>query len=214
MRIILLSPYDLAAAALVLILAIISLPLRLNLFKQIVIAALRTIVQLLLVGIVLKAVFESVSLLWIGAMGLVMLGVAARETTRRQKRRLAGGWAFYIGGFSMLVGSFSVTILALTVILNVKPWYQPQYAIPLLGMMLGNTMTGVALGLDRLTQESWQQREEIEACLMLGYSWDRAIADIRRDSIRAVRAKRSKQKQVVVWKQRAAGKAALCFFYG
>ena len=45
---------------------------------------------------------------------------------------------------------FNLTILALIVIIDTDPWYQPCYAIPLLGMMLGNTMNGIAPGLDRL----------------------------------------------------------------
>ncbi len=36
------------------------------------------------------------------------------------------------------------------VVIGPDPWYAPQYAIPLLGMMPGNTMTGVSLALDRL----------------------------------------------------------------
>jgi len=51
-------------------------------------------------------------------------------------------------------------------------------------MMLGNTMTGIALGLERLTQAARDQRRQIEARLMLGHSASRAISDIRRNSIR------------------------------
>ena len=61
-----------------------------------------------------------------------------------------------------------MTVFTLVVILGPSPWYTPQYAIPLLGMLLGNTMTGVALGLDRLTQTLWAQRGVVEARLMLG----------------------------------------------
>ena len=77
-----------------------------------------------------------------------------------------------------------VTLVALTVIINNDPWYTPQYAIPLLGMMLGNTMTGIALGLERLTQAAREQRKNIEARLMLGHSAQQAIMDIRRQSMR------------------------------
>ncbi|MDH5368642.1 MAG: ABC transporter permease, partial [Gammaproteobacteria bacterium] len=60
----------------------------------------------------------------------------------------------------------------------------PQYSIPLLGMMLGNTMTGVSLALDNLTTSAWRQREVIEARLILGQDWRTAIGDITRDSVR------------------------------
>jgi putative ABC transport system permease protein len=77
-----------------------------------------------------------------------------------------------------------VTILALVVIIQGEPWYAPQYAIPLLGMLLGNTMNGIALGMGRLTESAWQQRAVLEARLLLGQGRDEAILDLRRDSVR------------------------------
>ena len=84
----------------------------------------------------------------------------------------------------MFVSSFALTIYALIVVVGTEPWYTPQYAVPLLGMMLGNTMTGVALALDKLTTTAWQQRRVIEARLILGQDWRTAIGDITRDSVR------------------------------
>ena len=66
-----------------------------------------------------------------------------------------------------------------------EPWYQPQYAIPLLGMLLGNTMNGIALALDRLTQSAWEKRALIEARLMLGHSVQEAMSDIRQQVFRS-----------------------------
>ena len=118
-------------------------------------------------------------------MAAVMLLAAAREVMARQNRRFTDWWGFGMGAVSMFVSSFAVTILALVAVIGVDPWYTPQYAIPLLGMMLGNTMTGISLGLDRLTESAWEQRLAIEARLMLGGTWSEAIADIRRTSTRS-----------------------------
>ncbi len=186
MNIVSLSAFDLSlAACLVLLLSILSLRMQLGLSRQIIIAALRTTVQLMLIGFVLKALFEHVHLGWMSLMAMVMLLVAGYEVRARQKHRFTGWWGFGLGSTAMFISSFTVTLLALTVIVEVEPWYTPQYAIPLLGMMLGNTMTGIAVGLDRLTQSAWQQRTIIEARLMLGQSWGQAIGSIRRDSIRS-----------------------------
>ncbi len=185
MNLIALSPADLfLAAALVLLLAGLSVRMQLGLTQDIIIAAVRTTVQLLLIGMVLKALFAHVNLAWVIIIALVMLLVAGREVVARQNRGLAGWWGFGIGTVSMFISSFSVTLLALIVIIGTDPWYTPQYAIPLLGMMLGNTMSGVTLGMDRLTQASWQQRSIIEARLMLGQNWAQTIGDIRRESTR------------------------------
>lgn len=185
MSVISLSPLDLALASLmVLLLAVISRRMQFGIENRLVIAALRTTVQLTLIGFVLKVLFENATLIWVALLALLMLLIAGHEVMARQERRLAGWWGYGIGTVSMFISSFAVTALALTVLIQPEPWYLPQYAIPLLGMLLGNTMNGIALGLERLTATAWQQRQAIEARLMLGHSAARAIADIRRESMR------------------------------
>ncbi|ANQ84483.1 hypothetical protein dqs_1435 [Azoarcus olearius] len=185
MNVIELSPLDLALAALLVIaLAAVSRWMRLAVEKQLLIAALRTTLQLLLIGLVLKALFENAHLYWVALMALGMVVIAGREVVARQKRRLAGWWGFGLGTLSMFVSSFSVTVLALLTVISNHPWYAPQYAIPLLGMVLGNTMSGISLGLDRLTQDAVQKRPMLETRLALGEDWQSAIADSRRDAIR------------------------------
>ncbi|KXS50720.1 MAG: putative ABC transport system permease protein, partial [Marinobacter sp. T13-3] len=173
------------AALLILALAGVSLYARLGVTRSLLVAAARTGIQLALIGLVLEALFASAELYWIALLSLVMLLVAGREVMARQKRRLHGFWAFGVGTGSMFVSSFAVTILALTVIIGPSPWYTPQYAIPLLGMMLGNTMTGVALSLDRLNDSVWSQRAVIENRLMLGQSWRQAVEGIRVEAMRS-----------------------------
>ena len=186
MTLISLSPWDLAlAACLVLLLAFTSWRLHLGVERRLLISAARSAVQLILLGFVLKILFELESLLWIALLALFMLSVAGWEVMARQKRRYRGGWGFGIGTLSMFLSSFTVTLLALLVVIRVDPWYQPQYLIPLLGMLLGNTMSGIAIALDNLTRSAAEHRGRIEARLMLGATWDLAISDIRRDSLRA-----------------------------
>lgn len=184
-NIISLSYWDLAiAASLVLILGLSTLALRMGMTQRLYIAALRTTIQLSLIGLVLKFIFEEVNLWLMGLIALIMLLVAGREVMARQRRRLSGSWGFGIGTLSMFISSFSLTLIALMVIIGTEPWYTPQYAIPLLGMLLGNTMNGIALGLERLTSATWEQRQVIEARLMLGQRWSEAIDAIRRDAMR------------------------------
>ena len=185
MNVISLSSFDLSLAALlVLVLALLSFILKLGLASRIVIAAIRTVVQLLLIGLVLKALFARVDLLWVSALSIIMLLIAGREVMARQQRRFGGLWGYGLGTLSMFISSFALTVYALIVVVGTDPWYTPQYAIPLLGMMLGNTMTGVSLALDKLTTSAWQQRAIIEARLILGQDWRTAIGDITRDSVR------------------------------
>jgi putative ABC transport system permease protein len=181
-----LSVVDLAiAASLVLLLALLSVRLQARISRQLLIAALRTAIQLTLIGLVLKALFANVHLAWVSLLALFMLLVAGREVMARQERRFKGWWGYAVGTFSMFLSSFAVTVFALIVILGESPWYAPQYAIPLLGMLLGNTMSGIAIAMDRLTHTAWEQRAVIEARLMLGQRWDEAVSEMRQQAIRS-----------------------------
>lgn len=175
----------LVAALLVIVLSMLSWLLHLGIGRRLLIAAARSAVQLALLGLVLESLFEQTDPWLIGALSLVMLGVAGYEVKARQHRRFTGYWGYGIGTLSMFLSSFTITLLALLVIVRIEPWYAPQYLIPLLGMLLGNTMTGVAVALDNLTRDSWTQRHAIEARLMLGADWDMAVGEIRRDALRS-----------------------------
>nr|CRH05343.1 Conserved membrane protein of unknown function [Candidatus Magnetococcus massalia] len=179
------TPLELGLASiLILTLAALSWQQSLQLEKKILIAAARTAIQLTLLGLVLKSIFSQSHWGWTLLMVMVMMLAAGREATQRQHRRFTGWWSFGIGLSAMFVSSFAITFLVLVTVVSATPWYQAEYAIPLLGIMLGNTLNGIALGLDRLTQACWQQRPIIEARLASGETWQQATLQIRREALR------------------------------
>jgi putative ABC transport system permease protein len=181
-----LSTFDLLlAAALVLLLAATSHLGRLGVGRSLLVSGLRTAIQLSLIGLVLEALFAFTRWYWIALLATVMLLFAGREVMARQQRRFTGFWGFGLGTVAMFASSFTITALALIVIIGPEPWYRPQYSIPLLGMLLGNTMSGVAVALERLTQSAWQQRAVVEGRLLLGHNWREAISGLRRDATRS-----------------------------
>jgi putative ABC transport system permease protein len=181
-----LTPFDLMlAAALVLALGVVQIILGLGLFRTLAFNSVRMVLQLLLVGVILKAVFDAASLPWVILIAMVMLGLAGHEVIARQKRPIRGWHGYGIGLAAMSATALIVATLALTVVIDIDPWYAPQYAIPLLGMILGNTMTGIGLALNNLTQTAWQNRGKLEARLILGHSVREATAELRSDSMRA-----------------------------
>jgi putative ABC transport system permease protein len=180
-----LTPWDLViASVMIVLLAITSLLLKLNISKQLVIAATRNVIQLLLIGYVLKIIFNSENLFLLASIATVMLLVAGFEINSRQKYPLRRWIGFKIGTSALFISSFAMALLTLMVIVAPTPWYSPQYAIPLLGMLLGNTMNGISLGMDKLNQSVYQQRLVIEQRLMLGQTYQEAIQEIRAESIR------------------------------
>jgi putative ABC transport system permease protein len=161
--------------------ALFSIMLRLRLETQLVVSALRMITQLLLVGLVLKTVFTLASPWLTLLVAAIMVTFAGREIWARQERRLRGLWGIGLGGTSMLLAGCIVTVFALTTQIRPEPWWSPQFALPLFGMILGNTMTGVSLGLDTLHTAFHKERNSMEARLLLGSTkWEAVSGALRR----------------------------------
>ena len=152
-----LAPLHLAiAATLVIALALLTWRLQLGVSGRIVIAAARTVLQLLLLGFVLDYLFSISHPLLIALLAMVMLLIAGYEVMARQQRPFKGLWGYGLGALSMFISSFTIAIFTLNVVISPDPWYLPQYAIPLLGMMLGNTMRVVDLCLFYISLFGWQ----------------------------------------------------------
>ena len=176
---------DLAlAGTLVVINGALSLVLRLNLTRVLAIAVARMIVQLALIGFVLTTLFGLASPWWTGLAALAMILFAGREIMARQDQRLTGVWAYGLGTSCMLVAATLVTLFALSTQLRPTPWYNPQFSLPILGMILGNTMTGISLGLQTFTNGLVRERAAVEAQLALGRTRREATLVVLRAALR------------------------------
>ncbi len=181
-----LSALDLVyASLLILLLAFISIKRGFNLHKQLIIAALRATIQLLLIGYILRWLFGDINPYWLILVSSIMLFAAGREVISRQQRPFSGSFGYLSSTLSMFLSSFVLAIGALSIIIQPDPWFSPQYAIPLLGMLLGNTMNGISISMDRLTSTTWQQQNIIEQRLMLGQTSTEALFEIKKDAMRA-----------------------------
>lgn len=181
-----LSYWDVALAAVFLMLnAGLSLWLQLGLARQMLVAGLRMVVQLLIVGLVLKAVFSAGSALLTLAVAVIMVGFAGREIWARQERRMRGAWGLGLGAGAMTLAGSLVIVFALTQQIGADPWWAPRFALPLFGMILGNTMTGVSLGLDTLTTSLWRESPAVEARLLLGATRWEATRPFARRAMRS-----------------------------
>jgi putative ABC transport system permease protein len=181
-----LSYADVAIASIfVLVNAALSLVLDLNIHRRMLIAAIRMVVQLSIMGLVLIALFKTVSPYLTALAMLGMALFAGREIAARQERPLAGWWSYGLGTACITTASMLVTVFALTVSLQARPWYDPRYAVPLLGMILGNGMTGIALGIHNLTAGLANRRGAVEAQLMLGADRRTALGPVIRQTLQS-----------------------------
>lgn len=181
-----LTYFDVLLAAGFLVLnGVLSLLLNLGLERKLLIAASRMVVQLLLVGLLLKSLFSILSPWLTLAVALAMMLFAGREIWARQERRLRGFWGFGLGAGAMGFAGAGVTVIALTTLVGPDPWWTPRYALPMLGMILGNTMTGVSLALDTLHGAAQRERVAIEARILLGADRMSALQPVVRRALRA-----------------------------
>ncbi|CAM2173926.1 putative ABC transport system permease protein [Paraburkholderia sacchari] len=171
------------AALLVFVNGAVSVLLKLDLEHKLAWAAVRTVVQLLAIGYVLGWVFAFNR--WYAVLPLMALMtlIAGIAGSQRGARTYLGQRVDSIASIS--ISAWLVAAVGLFVVIRIRPWYEPQYAIPILGMILGNTLTGVSLGVERMMQELTARRDRVESALALGATrWEAAQASAR-EAVRA-----------------------------
>ena len=149
--------------------------------KEIFWSALRMTVQLIAMGYVLIYLFEYERLLITLLVLVAMEFFAVHNIYRRVKVPLKKKLRRVII-FSMVTGSTFTLFYFLLVVLNLEPWYQARYFIPIAGMLIGNSMTGISLGVERLVGEMKAKKELIEGALMLGATPKEATRQVVKDT--------------------------------
>lgn len=153
----------------VLIPLFLSKTLRLNLEKDMVIATIRSIIQLLAVGYVLQFVFDSNDFIYIFLMVILMI-VAATQNVRRKGQSIKGiTW-------KIVITLVTIELLTQSILLGlgiVPP--TAQYIISISGMIIGNSMVLSILFLNRFTDEINHQQDQTELILSLGGTPKQAI---------------------------------------
>jgi putative ABC transport system permease protein len=180
-----LTPLDLAIAGLLILLdGALSFAFQLNLQRQIAVATVRLVVQLLLVGYVLRAVFSlgspAVTLLIVVLMTLV----AAREVAARPERKFSRRGNFAIATVVVAAATSITVTLALATAIRPHPLWNARYAIPLAGIVLGSVLNAGSLSLDAVIEGAVTQRAAIEAQLALGATFREAIRPLIQNASR------------------------------
>lgn len=114
-------------------------------------AIARMLAQLLIIGYFLVYIFEAdhagIIILILTVMVFASSWIALGSI--KDKRRLLYKHAF----ISIALGGGINLILVTQFVLVLDPWYQPQFMIPLAGMIFANSMNGISLSIERLNAE-------------------------------------------------------------
>jgi putative ABC transport system permease protein len=175
---------DLAIAVGLMVIAIgLSIWQKIGLELNLAIATVRTILQLVVLGYILDFILALNNLWAVLAILAVMLTIAAIVAKNRISQKikyvlpLVWGSMFLSTAFTLIYTNF--------LIIQPDRWFQPQYVIPLAGVVLGNAMNAAALAGERFVSTINASYVEIETHLSLGATPQQAIKQYKKDSIRA-----------------------------
>lgn len=146
--------------------------------RDIFLSSIRTLVQLIALGYLLKYLLELDHLWEIMGVLTAMCGISAfiaYERIRVKRVLVTGFWIMFLTFFFS-----TVPLLLLGVI---KP--SAHQLIPFGGLIIGNTLNSVSLSFDRLVGEVRGRIDEIEAMVALGSSLRDALRESFSNSIRA-----------------------------
>ncbi|NTU90345.1 MAG: iron export ABC transporter permease subunit FetB [Chlorobiaceae bacterium] len=176
-------PQLLLALLFIIMAQVTSMIWHLGLNRDITIGALRTVSQLFLMGYALTFIFRAESLpLTVGIFVVMVVSAVFIVKGRVRERDVP----YLLPTFITMVTSYFLTALFVSyAIVGVTPWWEPRYFIPTAGMVIGNSMSALAISIERLFSQMRQQRELIEMKLSLGADFREASSEIFRSAVKA-----------------------------
>ncbi|HEP1794845.1 TPA: iron export ABC transporter permease subunit FetB [Streptococcus suis] len=163
---------------LVLVAISISQKEKLGLTKDIFMAVVRTVLQLIFVGYILKFIFQASNVFLSLAMVLIILYNASVQANKRypnSKKSL-------LHPFLALLASTGLTLTIL--ILSGAIQFIPSQVIPISGMLASNAMTAIGLSYRAMYKSFTDNRQQVLEKLSLGATVKLASQDILREAIK------------------------------
>ena len=121
----------------------------------------RMLLQLLAVGYILNSIFASESAtttLFILMVMLLFSSWIALDTVKQNRKQF-----FHQTTISLIIASGITLIIIIVGVLELTPWYQPRYIIPLGGMILANSMNTISLAAERFLSEIENNIDTVKA---------------------------------------------------
>jgi putative ABC transport system permease protein len=134
---------------------------------EILLASFRMTIQLVAVGFVLDYIFANQNPFFSILILLIMEIFAIYNIYGRVQGEISKSLKKIIA-ISMFSGTSISILFFLLIIIQIEPWYRADYFIPLSGMLIGNSMTGISLGVNHLVNGFKDNKKLIENYLMLG----------------------------------------------
>jgi putative ABC transport system permease protein len=156
---------------------------KLKLTKDIVFSFARMSIQLLLIGYILKFIFQINNVALIVIYYAVMVMFAANIIKERTKVKFTHANIIIFG--AIFITGLIVTLFMAIVSIGLKNPFEARYFIPLAGMIVGNSMNSTTIAVERFFSEVQQNRSYIEELLSLGATPKEAVIELKQKAFRS-----------------------------
>ncbi|KAI8145566.1 UPF0014 family [Fennellomyces sp. T-0311] len=149
----------------------------------IIVSSLRCLIQLTLMGLVLDGVLRSESIFFVMLMSLILVLLGAYELSFIQAKNTIRH-LFIITLSILLISNVSIAILGTALSLQERPFWAPSKFIPVLGILLGKSMSTIAMATHQCLDTINIHGPILEAKLAMGASRYEAVKPFAIDVIR------------------------------
>ncbi|MEB3429718.1 ABC transporter permease [Citroniella saccharovorans] len=173
-------------STLYIIIGVLSLYLKRNnisSYKELLVAALRMTIQLIIAGFVLDYIFKDASIIKSLAGIIIMLAFTIYTIFSRSSFNLSNELKFLIA-ISIIFSSLMALSIFIILVLRIKPIYDPKYVLPLLGMILGNSMTSIIICINSIFNKIEDRKNFILSAMMIGLDSKNVLKNILNESFK------------------------------
>ena len=158
---------------------------KLGLERDLLVATLRSAIQLFAIGVVLTFLFQHERPGWVLALLGTMVVVAGWTAARRIEHGPGTAQLFPVATASVLIAGLVVLVPVFTFVIRPARWYEARLLVPISGMVLSSAMNGVALVLERIFASVHDDAPAVEQLLSLGATPAQAVARHTRAALNA-----------------------------
>ncbi|KIP10920.1 hypothetical protein PHLGIDRAFT_115059 [Phlebiopsis gigantea 11061_1 CR5-6] len=163
--------------------AVISRAFQLRLEASIISAAIRCIAQLALVALILRKVFEADDPWAVAAIAVLLNLMGTLEIVlNKARRRYRHMFAYVL--FSNLASTIPVAIIGIRFAMSEETFWKPSQYIPVVGMLCGNTISGIVVVVNFILEELHENKDKVETYLAFGASRLEACKPIATEGLR------------------------------
>ena len=119
---------------------------------EILYATVRMVLQLVLIGYALIYIFENDS--WYLGFFIILFMIIMSSFIVLRNIEQKSFSSYFVIFFAITVGGTINLVLVIEYVLDLTPFYEPRYVVPVAGMIYANSMNAISLAAERFEKES------------------------------------------------------------